>query len=381
MLRTCFLPLLVAAVVGAAPRAQTIWNVGPGGLSTIPAALAVASSGDIVEISPGTYPAFNCSIGVTFRAAVPGSVEFNLDIAFLPGTGVSMQWSAPPGQTIQAVGVRFRFPEASPTVPSTQPQLALGGNAVLEDCTLTSVNGNAKGSLHVVSAAVVHLQNVVTRGPVLVVNGRATAVQCDIRGPLLTGFTVDGAQVQGTLHASNCVLVGGSSFMQAAGAGLWVETAGQAWLTDCNVQRGGGFGATCAVAGPGAIQLVRCTTNTPACVPAPAAAGLGVQRLSPVVGGATFAVAYRSDPLFPVGVHVSFALASVPLPFAVQPWGAPLGGSYEIAFGLTDALGDLTFPFAIPANPVFTGLPLWFHGWSGWTFPLQVAPAVGGLLR
>jgi hypothetical protein len=375
------LPLISAVFAVAAPRAQAIWNVGPGGFPTIPAALAVANPGDFIDLAPGTYAAFDCSIGVTFRAQVPGSVECNLDIGFLPGTGVSTQWNAPPGQTIHAVGVRLRFPAASPTVPSVQPQLSLGGNVVLEECTLTSLNDNAKGSVQVGPAAVVHLQNVVARGPVLVVDGRATAVQCDLRGPLLMGFTQPAVWVQGSLHASHCVLVGGSSSLQAGGAGLRVETNGKAWLTDCTVQRGDGLGASCAVAGGGAIQLARCTTNTPACLPAPATAGLGVQRLSPVVGGATFAIAYRSDPLFPVGVHLSFGLVSVPLPFAVQPWGAPLGGSFEVAFGMTDALGDLTLPFAIPANPVFTGLPLWFHGVSGLTLPLQVAPAVGGRVR
>jgi hypothetical protein len=358
-----------------------VLTVGPGGFATIPAALAVANPGDFLDLAPGTYPAFDCGIGVTFRAAVPGSVQFNLALGFLPGTGVSMQFNAPPGQTIHVVGVTFLFPEASPTVPTVLPQLELGSAAILEECTLTSVLGNAKGSLRVGPDAVVHLQHVVTRGPELVVAGRATAVQCDLRGPTLFGFTLPAVFVQGSWHASNCLLTGGSSSLQPGGPGLHVESPGEAWLTDSRVERGTGIGVACAIAGAGAIQLARCTTNTPGCIPAPASAGLGTQRLSPVVGGATFAVAYRSNPLDAVGVHVSFGLASVPLPFAVQPWGAPLGGSVEVGFALTDALGDATFAFALPANPSFQGVPLWLHGWSGWSFPLQVAPRVGGVLR
>ena len=97
MLRTLFLPAVAASLAIAAPRAQTIWNVGPGGLPSIPAALVVASPGDIVDISPGTYPAFDCSIGVTLRA-VPGTVAIDM-LSPVIGPGVSMLWSAPAGQT------------------------------------------------------------------------------------------------------------------------------------------------------------------------------------------------------------------------------------------------------------------------------------------
>jgi hypothetical protein len=381
MRKTCVLPVVVAAFAVAALRAQTIWNVGPGGLPSIPAALAVASPGDIVDISPGVYPAFDCGIGVTLRASGTGTVRINMVTGFFGTDGISMLFAAPAGQTIHVVGIEFLFPPADISVPWTTPVLDLQSAAALENCTLTSTAANARGSVRVGSGARVHLQNVATFGPSLIVDGAATAVQCDLRGPLVYGFTLPAVSVSGSFHASNCQLTGGASSLQAAGAGLRVLAGGSAWLCDCALQRGlAGMGG-CAVAGAGSIQLVRCTTNTPACMPAPAAAGLGVQRLAPVVGGATCNIAYRSDPLFPVGVHVSFALDSVPLPFAEQPWGAPLGGSYEVAFGLTDNLGDLTFPFAIPANPAFTGLPLWFHGWSGWSFPLQVAPAVGGLVR
>lgn len=151
--------VLCCCAAAAAVRAQAVLTVGPGGFPTIPAALAVANPGDLVDIAAGTYPAFDCGVGVTLRATAPGSVQFDLARGFLPGTGVSMQFAAPPGQTLHVVGVRFLFPEASPTIPDVQPQLVLGSTAVLEDCTLTSALGNAKGSLRIGPAAGVHLQN------------------------------------------------------------------------------------------------------------------------------------------------------------------------------------------------------------------------------
>lgn len=292
-----------------------------------------------------------------------------------------MVWSAPAGQTIHAVGLRFVCPEASPTVPSVEPRLDLVSAAVLEDCVMTSELGNAKGSLRVGPAAVVHLQNVTLHGPVLMVEGRTTAVQCDLRGAALLGFTLPQVLVQGSLHASACVFTGASSSIQSPGPGLSVLAPGQAYVTDSRIDVGAGLGGTCAIGGTGIVQLARCTTNTPGCGPAAVPTGLGVQRMAAVIGGTSVPIAYRSEPVTPVGVEVSFALDSVSLPFAVQPWNAPLGGSFQVAFGVTDTLGNLTFPFSLPANPAFRGLPIWFHGWSGWNVPLELAPAVGGLLR
>src|SRR5690606_38508534 len=50
------------------------------------------------------------------------------------------------------------------------------------------------------------------------------------------------------------------------------------------------------------------TTNTPGCGPAEVPTGLGVQRMAAVIGGTSVPIAYRSEPVTPVGVEVSFAL-------------------------------------------------------------------------
>jgi hypothetical protein len=378
--RAPVLSCLLAVGVAALP-AQTVLTVGPGGFPTIPAALAAAVPGAIVEIAPGVYPAFDCSVGVTLRAISPGTVVVDLAAnPFPPGAGTPMQFAAPAGQTIHVVGLTFSLPAASFT-SDWNPQVALLSDAVMEDCTLTGQQANAKGSLRVGPGAVVHLQNVTTQGPMLRVEGLATAVQCSFAGPWVLGFTSSAVWLAGRLHASDCSFTGGSSSTQAAGAGIDVAAAGELFAVDCAVQRGFGPGAACAIAGSGTVRIARVASNSPACLPTAAASGLGVQRSGPVVRGAPFAVSFRGGPLFPVGVHLSHAVASVPLPFTAQPWGAPLGASFEVAFGLTDVAGQLPLTFAIPNSPVFVGLPVWLHGWSGWTFPLDVAPPVGGLVR
>jgi len=381
-MRTIVLSCVCASAVAVAPVcAQAVLTVGPGAFASIPAALAVASPGAVVAIAPGTYPAFACSVGVTLRPTGPGAVVIDLVSGNpFPPVGTPMQFAAPAGQTIHIVGLTFQFPAAG-TFASAHPELFVASDAVFEDCTIAASQGFANGSLRVGLGAVVHLQNVTSQGPTLRVEGRATASQCAFTGAWVLGFPLAAAWVTGSLHASHSVFLGGSSSTQAGGAGVDVSAAGQLFATDGTIERGAGIGASCAVGGAGVARLVRIASNTPACLPAPAPSGLGAQRAGPVVRGGTFAVGYRAGPIVPVGVHLSHAIASTPLPFTSQPWGAPLGGSFEVAFGLTDASGQATFAFAIPNLAALVGLPVWLHGWSGWAFPLEVAPPVGGLVR
>ena len=64
---------LIAFSCTAAVAAQTTHVVGPGGHAQIQAALAAAAPGDVVIVHPGNYPSFQCTIGVTIRAAVNGT--------------------------------------------------------------------------------------------------------------------------------------------------------------------------------------------------------------------------------------------------------------------------------------------------------------------
>ena len=53
--------------------AQATHFVGTGGFAAIDAALTVAAPGDIVMVSPGTWPAFTATRAVTIRAVTPAT--------------------------------------------------------------------------------------------------------------------------------------------------------------------------------------------------------------------------------------------------------------------------------------------------------------------
>ncbi|MFY9345105.1 MAG: hypothetical protein WAT39_21630 [Planctomycetota bacterium] len=371
---------LVPPATGLAQGAVRV--VGPGGFASIAQALAACAPGDIVEVASGSYAAFDCSVGVTIRAATPGTVVIVLDGGLFVPNGYSMLMQVPAGQMLHLAGLEFRYPTGS--APSALPALQLRGVVALESCTLRAAPGlgSGRGALRIDPGAVVHLQDVVTDGPAVLVDGKTSAVQCDFRGFGTLGFSVPTVRVTDRLQASHCRFEGGSSSFQTATAALQVGAGASAWVTDSTLERGplGLFACPLANLG-GTVELVRCTSATPACLPGPALAGLGVQRSGPVVTGGVFAIGYRTEPFHPVGVHASFELGDVGLPFLAQPWSAPLGGSFDVGLGFGDATGAVGFAWAIPANPTLVGLALWLHGFSGLALPLQVAPAVGGVVR
>ena len=65
----------LALLLSSLLSAQATLLVGPGGFPDLQSAIVVAQSGDEIVVAPGDYPAFVCSIGVTIRAAQPGTVS------------------------------------------------------------------------------------------------------------------------------------------------------------------------------------------------------------------------------------------------------------------------------------------------------------------
>lgn len=377
--------LIVFALTTSLATAQSLLLVGP--VATYPdvgAALAAATPGDVIEIAAGTYPAFQCAIGVTIRAAVPGTVLINLDGGVFAPNGFPMQFTAPAGQSVRVVGLRFGMPSSS-LVAMSMPVVTFACPNALEDCEFDNFGGNSgngRGLLRIPNGAFAHWQNVRVAGPGVFVEGKLTAVQCDLRGGASFGITNDALVVAGTLLASNCSFLGGFSSTQTSGAGIRVGAAARVWLSDCSIDRGAGFGAVCPLENLGGlVDLTRCTSVTPGCLPTGSGAGLGVQRSGPVTQGASFSISYHTTPGSPIGLLASFELADVVVPGLVQPAAAPLTATLNAGFGFADTQGVLTFSFTIPASPSFRGLPLWLHGLGGVSFPLQVAPPVGGLVR
>ena len=385
MMRT--LKAIVFAVASALATslvtAQSTLQVGPGGYPDVTAALAAAVPGDVIEIAAGTYPAFQCSIGVTIRAAVPGTVTIVLDGSILVPNGFPMLFRAPAGQSVRVVGLRFGMP--SSFSPSAQPEITFACPVALEDCVFEQLSGGPLqgcGMLRINSGTFSHWQNVRVSGPGVLVDGKLTAVQCETRGMWLLGFTNNSVWVRGSLLASNCSFLGGSSGYNDGRAGIVVDLAARAWLSDCTIDRGTGAGVECSLVDLGGqVDLTRCTSaTTPACLPVGSGAGLGVQRSGPITRVAPFSIDYRTNPGFPVAVLASFDLADAVLPELVQPWAAPQA-AFSVAFGFANAQGDFSLSFTLPPAPSLQGLPLWFHGVGGGSFPLQVAPPVGGLVR
>ena len=62
-----------------------------------------------------------------------------------------------------------------------------------------------------------------------------------------------------------------------------------------------------------------------------------------------------------------------------QPIWAPVD-AVGLGLFVADANGQVTVTLTPPSG-LPTGTSLWFHGVSGTTLPLQVAPAVGGFVR
>ena len=108
------LPVLLFA---AGALAQTTHLVGPGGLAQIRDALLIAAPGDLVLVQPGTYAQFHANVGVTIRAAVPGTVVVAYDASVLSAVCSSDPFClvvesrtriAPPaGQTVHCEGLEF----------------------------------------------------------------------------------------------------------------------------------------------------------------------------------------------------------------------------------------------------------------------------------
>ena len=355
--------------------AQGIVRSVPSGYATIDAAIAASSPGDTVEVAPGTYPAFDCGIGVTIRAVTPGTVDVQLYTGLIGNVPLNMTLAAQPSETVHCVGLQFLFPSVG---GSAFPVLELDARIVVEDCTFAE----GAGVVRVPSGAIVHMQSVIGNGPQVQVHGKLTLTQCALRAPVALGLTWAALSVTGSAHAAASSFVGGGSSFFSAQPAITSGPQARIELTDCSIERNAfATGLTCAIAGSGSLRLVRCTSNTPNCLPAQAASGLAVERTGPLQLGAPWGVTYRDQPMQIVGIHAGSEIGDIALPIFVQNWTAPLGASFPVGFAVTGAQGHASFVWTLPTSAILIGTPLWLHGFSGLTLQLQVSPPVGGLLR
>lgn len=363
LLLSC-LPFVVA--VGLPSQATHL--VGAGGLPDINAALAIASPGDRIHIATGSYPGFVADKGVTIRPVAGASVWIGG-----PGLPSVIAADVPAGQTLNLVALSM-----------SAPVHVTGGRVTLDQCYYSGTR-----SALVVSDASVHLQNTtmvtgLSFTPVSTViadNADITAVGCTLNCSQIVLIPVPTLDLTATrLHVS-----GGSIVQQAFAAGAAMRIAGgtHAWVADCDVQTA----APCPVDDQGGtVRFSRSPglmSVNPACA-APVAGPplLGVTRSSPLQPGGLFTLAFRGEPN---GFVVVFASADVGkfdwAPLLEQPSWLDDLQSVSVTVILADAAGDSAASWSLPGNPAILDLALWFKGLGGPSWPLQVTPPIGGVVR
>lgn len=390
----CFLFPLVCSV---ALPAQTTHLVGPGGFAQIREALAVAAPGDRIHVLPGTYAHFAVQAGVTIRALLPGTVDVAYDIAWwTPGCTANCigtvegptTFAVPPGQTAHVIGLRFvandvayphpfwhtirhrvvvaagrvHFDECELRSSTTALRAGPGCEVHLRHCTVEAVGPMAAHGIQLASASLT------------LVGGTVHAAR--VGAALYSGAGIDGSA--STIHASGATIRGGLS-LSPAGSGPGIDAIGGAlWLHGCVVE------GSCAVGSTTPWQHDDCTLVNldPFCAATAPSSLLGVQQAAAPVAGAPFQLDWHTDPNGFVAVFASPALARVPVPeLVVQPvWLDPVP-MFFATIVLADAAGAAVTTFALPPGAAFVDTELWLTGVSGFAFPLQASPPVGGILR
>lgn len=391
------IPLLLCPffAVAVALPSQTTHVVGAGGFAEIRQALAVAQPGDRILVDPGTYAHFHATVGVTIRAVVPGSVEVLYDSTYAPPGCTFLcniqegptRFDVPAGQTAHVVGVRFLPNLYAGLFQAHHRVEVLGGRVHFEDCTVQSTNFAA---MRIEPSAQVHLNDTTVAGigsfasgahGVLVVGGALTAVGSIMAGGahFQNGLGV-GLYSSGTVHLSDCVLIGGvlAPFGVTYPA---LRGSGSAWLHGCALQGGG-----CAVEWTGPPpEFDDCTFTSPTnCgIPTgPFPSLVGAEQLDPLLLGAPAAQVWHTDPNGLLLLVGSYGLDRTPMPgVLVEPsWLDQSSWFFLGVFG-ADATGQLTTSFVVPNVPQLSDSEFWLSAASWPVFPLRTSPPIGGVIR
>lgn len=192
-------------------------------------------------------------------------------------------------------------------------------------------------------------------------NSLVTAVGTSFRGSSVFGLIPAGPAIVlggGVFQASGIGARGGVGFQGSQSASAIVANGASVWISD----------SLLTARGPGACPVV------------PTGALLGVtQPVAPALGQ-TFPLQWQAQPGDLVGVLSSLDLATRPQALFAQPWWAPAGSPTAGLF-VADAQGAASGAWALPADPAFLGLSLWFHSFAGVKLPLATAPVAGGVVR
>lgn len=395
MQNTVFLVLALASSLAA----QTTHFVGPGGFAQIQDAVAAAVDGDTIEVAPGNYFSFDCTLAVTIVAQAPGTVLVDYSQAQIPsGCGCSclatQAFVAPSvlsplsGESMHIIGIDFGgFQTITPCLSGilhfvrvtagrvtfdgcsiARMRVEAGGVAVLQDCDIAGSDGEPGITID--------------GGDVTIVGG--SYVGAGVAAPVFIGFVRPAiSMTSGRLHASHATFSAGDPGLTGLTASGIEQSGGTIWLTDATVTGEG----TCAVQSAGVLRMDRVTLvdagGGGVCPTAPAGAPLlGIERSGPITIGALFEATMTSQPGDLQLFYGSLALGD-PLVFQLvdQPIWIETDSLFFSLVGIGNALGQSKFSFPVPNLPALSGYQYWVQAMGGPTFPLQTSAPVGGIVR
>jgi hypothetical protein len=391
-----FLRTLVIAFAcsTASALAQTTHLVGPGGLPQIRAALAIAAPGDVVLVQPGTYAQFHATVGVTIRAAIPGTVIVTLDVSVLPPscTGLCILAEAPTrldppsGQTVHCEGIAFAAGQAVGWVFHTV--FVRSGAATFTNCSLRC---NFSSAL-TVDQARVHLQDCTLESlgtgngwPSLSATAATiSAVRCSFTASQTTA-SLPGPAVRlrsATLQGSQLQLRGGSLiFGGVGGAALDLDATSAAWISDSTLTGGANTCPVLNTGGAGRIDRSVLLPSSSSCTSLPNALVLGIDSTTPPQTGAPFVVDFRTTPNQLIAAGAGSALCNESLPgLADQPVGLESASAWFAGVVTADASGFASISWLLPNGP-FAGMPLYVLGVGLAPTQLELSPPVGGVVH
>ncbi|MGE3171477.1 MAG: hypothetical protein AB7O97_02550 [Planctomycetota bacterium] len=405
--------VLFSSTAVAGLTAQTTHLVGPSGLPQIRDALAIANDGDQILVEPGTYAQFHVQRSVTIRALVEGAVHVAIngtyatprpigspacgnDPACLASTGHTV-FELTGGRSAHVVGLDFvagnLWPGLAP--PSIHSVVVLGGAATFEDCTFAGAATTALAA----HASRLHLMRCTARGAndpnagiyqvaraLAAVHCDVLAVDCSFTGRNPGGTVLDTAEAitltGSSLHGSALQITGPLTGLSPQLSSALVADAGSVvWLSDSTVTAAA---AACGIDAPGATGHLARVTVTPSvgCPMPPTGPLLGTSLPQALRTGGALTPSWTTEPFGFLALRLNTVLQKRVIPGIVeQPYWAE-DAALGFGFFLADGNGQAGASWAIPNDPWFVGQQVWLHAFTlTATFPWQVAPPVGGLIR
>ncbi|MFY9341535.1 MAG: hypothetical protein WAT39_03535 [Planctomycetota bacterium] len=364
--------LLAAALAQAAP-AQNVHRVGAGHFPSIQAAIDAAAPTDVVLVEAGVYPSFHVGKPLTITAEPSALVQVVDD----DPVGIALQ----PMDRLHLAGLDVHVPAIT----------IAGGMVSAERCTIATRRGvrvvagtlllrwSSVGALH---GSGVLLQNAnlhASDSTLTTAAGSSTAAECaaiEFQGSCL-GFlsvcSVFGAW-PGTASAplpSPALLATGIT-----------APAVRVWLRTCTLVGGFGPASTLGPAvvapaspAPAAIRHHQCLTAGPMVGAIATGPVLGLRSSADLAIGGPFTTTMLGEAghvfVFYFGSNV---LGHFPIFEVEQP---AMGFLDVVIFPavVANALGEASFPVAIPNDPVLRHSTLWWRGVDVSVFPWQATPA------